>query len=153
MWDIFISRSVIILVSMVLIVKVFSLYSPYSSDKMYLDFINQIRFIRNLVYQDSLLQIENTLRDLSIIFKVVSIERHDNRKSIKLLSAYNTQIVIYVDEVVYSKVNTCSENSFVPLKTIVDVDSFLDDGVPSTGCIVSEDGKYYPGCRIIIKNR
>lgn len=46
-----------------------------------------------------------------------------------------------------------SSDSYIPLKSIVDADNFLDDGIPSTVLIRSEEGKYCLGCTIILKNR
>ncbi|MCS7165801.1 MAG: hypothetical protein RMJ51_05990 [Candidatus Calescibacterium sp.] len=46
-----------------------------------------------------------------------------------------------------------SSDSYIPLKSIVDVDNFLDDGILSTGLIRSKEGKYYLGYTIILKNR
>ena len=85
--------------------------------------------------------------NLEQIFRVYSVLED----RVYLISAYNTEIVFHFFS--YVQINTVSNNSYIPLKVICDIDSYFDDGIASSGFIQSKDEKYYIGCVLLIKNR
>lgn len=150
--DRLISKFFIIVFFSVFIFKIFSLYSPHSSDKIYLDFVNQVKYLKQLiVYNDvtknGLINKRDLLINLEQIFRVYSVLED----RVYLISAYNTEIVFHFFS--YVQINTVSNNSYIPLKVICDIDSYFDDGIASSGFIQSKDEKYYIGCVLLIKNR
>lgn len=128
----------------------FFVYTPYSSDKINIELVNQVKLLKEIVILNYGYEKSDLLKQVSNLFNVLEIRD----KEILLLSSYDTRIYLR-DEggVVGVELETVSQKSFVPLKTIIEVDSFLDDGIPDKGVIQSKDGKYYSGCIVLIKNR
>jgi len=149
MFDNFVSKIVVILVFLFLLGGIFFIYSPRSSDKVYIDFFNQVKILREVVAYNRMGLVNDQkeiLEKLSLNFKIVDLK--GEKFPISLISAYDTAIYLFYD---YFSVQTVSDKSFVPLKVIIDIDSILDDGIPVSGYITSQEGKYFVGCNLIIK--
>ncbi|MCX7759015.1 MAG: hypothetical protein N2169_05340 [bacterium] len=149
-FDSIFSKFLILCVVFILLFFIFLAYSPYSNDRLYMDFINQMRFLKELIVSNELgFERDDILKKVSSFFNVVNL----NDSCVTLLSSYNTLINVYCQDVLYVKVETVSNDGFIPVKNIIDMDNFIDDGVPTTGLVKSVDGKYYSGCVILLKNR
>ncbi|MCS7243658.1 MAG: hypothetical protein RMJ36_02845 [Candidatus Calescibacterium sp.] len=134
----------------ILLFSIFLTYSPYSNDRLYMDFVNQMRFLKELIISNEVgFEREDILKKVSSFFNVVNLDDG----CVTLTSPYNTLINVYLQDVLYVEVKTVSNEGFIPVKNIVDMDNFIDDGVPTTGLVKSVDGRYYSGCVILLKNR
>lgn len=152
MFDNLFSKLFIAVFCFIMIIGLFFLYSPYSSDKLHIDFVNQARILKEVILYYGLngyFSKEDLLKKFSETFNIVGVKED----GLELLSSYKTKIRVYWDKDIFAEIDTVSQNSVIPLKSIIETDSFLDDGMPNNGLIFSKDGKYYSGCVIMIKNR
>ncbi|MCS6956026.1 MAG: hypothetical protein NZM44_06700 [Candidatus Calescibacterium sp.] len=149
-FDSIFSKFLILGVVFILLFFIFLAYSPYSNDRLYMDFVNQMRFLKELIVSNELgFERDDILKKVSSFFNVVNLDDG----CVTLTSPYNTLINVYLQDVLYVEVKTVSNEGFIPVKNIIDMDNFIDDGVPTTGLVKSVDGIYYSGCVILLKNR
>ncbi len=155
MFDRSFSKIFICVFIFVLIVSLFLSYSSYSDDKFYLKFVNQVKLLKQIVLDSNLGLVEGSnlnsefFKQFSSLFDVVSIEN----SRIILISSYKTEIYVYFQKNIWAEIKTVSVDGVIPVKNIIEIDSFLDDGLAGSGMIYSMDGKYYSGCVLLIKNR
>lgn len=139
----------------VLIVSLFLSYSSYSDDKFYLKFVNQVKLLKQIVLDSNLGLVDGSnlnsefFKQFSSLFDVVNIEH----SKVILISSYKTEIYVYFQNNIWAEIKTVSVDGVIPVKNIIEIDSFLDDGLAGSGMIYSMDGKYYSGCVLLIKNR
>lgn len=143
-FDNFFSKIVLSVIFFIILLGIFWVYSPYSSDRIYMDFLSQIKFIKEIVINGHL--DNGIIKDISNVFNVT----YWDKDKIILLSSYKTDITLYLGKNIYAEIKTVSNDGVVPVKSIVDVDSFLDDGLPNSGIIKSLSSNYYSGCVIVV---
>ncbi len=143
-FDNFFSKIVLSAIFFIILLGIFWVYSPYSSDRIYMDFLSQIKFIKEIVINGHL--DNGIIKDISNVFNVT----YWDKDKIILLSSYKTDITLYLGKNIYAEIKTVSNDGVVPVKSIVDVDSFLDDGLPNSGIIKSLSSNYYSGCVIVV---
>ncbi|MFN3478182.1 MAG: hypothetical protein ACK4ZM_02300, partial [bacterium] len=113
-------------------------------------FVNQVKLLKEIVVFGYGYERSDLLKQISNVFNVLEIKD----EKIWLLSSYGTKVSLHDEgRGVWAEIETVSEKSVIPLKNIIEMDSFLDDGIPDKGIIQSKDGKYYSGCVVLIKNR
>lgn len=143
-FDNFFSKIVLSAIFFIILLGIFWVYSPYSSDRIYMDFLSQIKFIKEIVINGHL--DNGIIKDISNVFNVT----YWDKDKIILLSSYKTDITLYLGKNIYAEIKTVSNDGVVPVKSIFDVDSFLDDGLPNSGIIKSLSSNYYSGCVIVV---
>lgn len=146
-FDNFFSKIILSAIFFIILLGIFWIYSPYSSDKIYIDFLSQMKFIKEIVingYLDN-----QKIKDVSNVFQV----NYWDKDKIVFVSSYKTDITLYLGENIYAEIKTVSNDGVIPVKSIVDVDSFLDDGLPNSGIIKSSVSSYYSGCVIVVTLR
>mgnify|MGYP001774396454 CR=1 FL=1 len=160
-FDFLVKNIIVFSIIFILIFKVFILYSPLSSDKKYQDFYLQIKYILDLsttfklklenyhsIFKDLHSQQEFIkTNNLDTIFKGCYIKEDTVSKKIVFLTSYNTESYFENNNFI---IETMTKDNYIPLKVMLDIDTNLDDGIPSNGKIKSNINNYSVGCKIII---